>query len=420
MSFSHVVDIDQLVAPISEDAPQGSDIREDRSPTSDYYTVKDARNAARAAERSAMFGDEDSGESYSAWQTVAEVSEKILKSVSKDLEVSSWYVESLVRLHGMAGLRDGLLIIKKLIDEYWDGLYPEPDEDGIETRVAPITGLNGDGGEGTLLAPLRNLAITDEGDAGEFSYWQYLQARDADRIDDEEKKEARISSLGYSLSDFNATVAETGIESCRNYVATLEESAQIYKETSAKLRELCGADAPPSTKITELLDELGRTVRFVYKEKIDAADAAEAAAQASSAAAAVEEDSQAPEGAAVAQVVQLTGVRSGPITNREDALRSMEEAAKYFRQYEPHTPVAPGLERLIEWGRMTVAELMMELIPDGNARSLFSQYTGVKLDGSDNHAYVAPPTVPTEPQGAAEPEPETQPEPAQAAPPRLT
>jgi len=416
MSFSHVVDIERLVAPINGDAAQGTDVREDRSPTSDYYTVKDARNAARAAERSAMFGDEDSGESSEAWRTVAETSEKILSEKSKDLEVSAWYLEALVRQHGVAGLRDGLLIIQTLINDYWDGLYPEPDEDGIETRVAPITGLNGDGGEGTLLAPLRNLEITEDTDYGVFSFWQYQQARDADRIEDEDKKAARLEALGYSLSDFNSAIADTGIESCRNFVSTLEEAAKIYKETSTRLRELCGSDAPPSTKITELLDELSRTVRFVYKDRIEAADAADAAAAASAVVA--DTDSQAPEGVAVAQVVQLAGVRKGPITNREDALRSMEEAAKYFRQYEPHTPVAPGLERLIEWGRMTVAELMMELIPDSSARSLFSQYTGVKLDGSDSHAYVAPPSVPAEAaeagEAAAETQPERQPEPAPA------
>ena len=57
MPFGYVIDIDSLVAPISDDMPQGSDVRADRSPTSDYYVIKDARNNARAAERSAMFGD---------------------------------------------------------------------------------------------------------------------------------------------------------------------------------------------------------------------------------------------------------------------------------------------------------------------------------------------------------------------------
>lgn len=395
MSFSHVIDIDRLVSPLTGDAPQGNDIRTDRSPTSDYYTIKDARNAARAAERAALFGEEDSGESYTAWLTVSEVAEKILSQESKDLEVASWYLESLVRMHGIAGLRDGFLVIQKLVTDHWDGLFPEPDEDGIETRVAPLTGLNGDGGEGTLLTPLRNIPITDDGDAGIFSYWQYLQARDADRIEDDDKKEERLSSLGYSLAGFNSTIAGMAVGNCRNYVTTLEECIVIYKELSAKLRELCAGDAPPSSKISELLDELTRTVRFVYKEKIDAADAADAAQAAEEVAASAAAESSDAEQQPVqgGQVIQLSGFRSGPIASREDALKAMESAAKYFRQYEPHTPVAPGLERLIEWGRMTVAELMMELIPDSSARSLFSQFTGVKLDGTDTHSYVAPPVA---------------------------
>ena len=418
MSFSHVVDIDRLVSPVSDDAPQGTDIRADRSPASDYYTIKDARNAARAAERSAMFGDKDSGDSYSSWQTVSEVAEKILTSTSKDLEVAAWYMESLVRMQGLAGLRDGFLIIQKLVNEHWDGLFPEPDEDGIETRVAPLTGLNGDGGEGTLLAPLRNVAITEEGDQGEFTYWQYLQARDAERIEDEDKKAERVASLGYSLSQFNNTIAAMSADSCRNYVTTLEECSSVFKDTSAKLRELCGADAPPSSKISELLDELARTVRFVYKEKIEAADAAAAAAEASAAEESAEAGAADNSHTQTGQVIQLAGgVRNGPIASREDALKAMESAARYFRQYEPHTPLAPGLERLIAWGRMTVAELMMELIPDGSARSLFSQYTGVKLDGTDTASYVAPPV--TAPAAEAQTETdsqETRAEPAPAAP----
>lgn len=392
MSFGHVVDIDRLIAAISDDAPQGSDIRADRSPTSDYYTIKDARNAARAAERSAMFGEEEV-DTLTPWETVSSVAEKVLSGVSKDLEVAAWYLESLVRLRGMSGLRDGLKIIEGLVNDHWDGLYPMPDEDGMETRVAPLTGLNGDGGEGALLPPLRNLEITVDGDFGAFTYWQFMQARDADRIDEDEKKAERIAALGYSLDNFNSTINATDLTTCQNYVTTLEECAQIYKSISAALRTKCGGDAPPSSKISELLDEIARTTRFAYKDRLAAAEAAQAVAEEVPAADTASAD-DAPASVQTARVVQLVAGHAGPITNREDALKRLEEVAKYFRQYEPHTPIAPGLERLIAWGRMTVAELMMELIPDSTARSLFSQYTGVKLDGSDTASYVAPPVAP--------------------------
>ena len=30
------------------------------------------------------------------------------------------------------------------MEQFWDGIYPLPDEDGLATRVAPLTGLNGE------------------------------------------------------------------------------------------------------------------------------------------------------------------------------------------------------------------------------------------------------------------------------------
>lgn len=399
MSLSHVIDLDALVAPISDDAPQGSDIREDRSPTSDYYTIKDARNSARAAERAAMF-DDDEADLLTPWGTVLEVAPKILKDTSKDLEVASWYLEGLIRYEGIAGLRDGLVLIKRLVEDHWDGLYPEPDEDGIETKVAPLTGLNGDGGDGTLLTPIRNVAITPESDYGEFNFWQYQQARDADRIDDSdnegaEKKAARIEELGYSLKIINDTIAQTDLQTCKDIIAAIEESVQAYKDANTMLREHCKHEAPPSTNISNLLDEVLRTARFLYKDKLEAAEAVEQAAEqaAEAEAQANEEATQAAEGATVTTVVQQAAGTVGPISSREDALKRLEEIAKYFRQFEPHTPIAPGLERIIGWGRMTVSELMMELLPDDQSRGLYSQLTGVMLDGSDTKSYIAPPVV---------------------------
>ena len=101
--------------------------------------------------------------------------------------------------------------------------------------------------------------------------------------------------------------------------------------------------------------------------------------------------------------VVTTIVREGAIVDREDALRRLTDVAEYFRRYEPHTPIGPGLERMIKWGRMTVAELMAELLPDDQAKGIYSQLTGVMLDGSDTQGYVAPPVTakPAAPSAAA-------------------
>src|SRR3979411_3230912 len=50
-------DLAALLAPISEEAPAGADLRADYSPDSLYYRLRDARAAARAAERAIDGGE---------------------------------------------------------------------------------------------------------------------------------------------------------------------------------------------------------------------------------------------------------------------------------------------------------------------------------------------------------------------------
>ncbi|GAB2890168.1 type VI secretion system protein TssA [Microbulbifer echini] len=398
MAFPNTINIEELTAPVSSESPVGEDIREDRSPTSDYYSIKDARNSARAAERSAMFDDADS-DLLAPWRDVAKAAEKILTKKSKDLEVASWYTEALIRLHGFRGLRDGFQLVEQLVSEFWEGLYPLPDEDGIETKVAPLTGLNGDGGDGTLMMPIRSAPITPEGDYGDFSFFQHQQARDADRIADEDAQAARIETLGYSLEDVNQCVNSATNEWAKDLIETLESTISSYKNINDALRSSCGHDAPPSTNISTLLDEVLRTTRFIYKSQLDSL--AESEAPASSEAEPTDSATEeAVPNVAATIVANAIAAPTGPVSSREDALKLLEQAAKYFRTYEPHTPLAPGLERLIAWGRMTVSELMTELLPDEQSRALYSQLTGVRLDGTDTQRYVAPPVTSNPPSSA--------------------
>lgn len=379
MSFAHVIDLDRLLQPISAESPAGEDLREDRAPASAYYTLKDARNNARATERASLF--DDGVDLLKPWRTVVDLAPGILAHKSKDLEVACWFTESLIRLHGAAGLRDGFRLIHGLIADFWQDLYPFPDEDGLETRLAPLTGLNGDGGEGTLMAPIRNMGMTNAGDFGSFNLWQYQKARDNTKLTDEDERAMRIDTLGFSLQDIEDTVHEAVPEFYVDMIATLEETLADYKNLHTLLRGHCDQHAPPSSNIAALLDEVLRTVRFLSKDKLDAL-------QTQTAATFVLPTESGHDDASPSGAVGNHDYRA--IVHREDALRRLQEVADYFRIHEPHTPLAPGIERLIRWGRMTVAELMMELLPEETSRGFVSQLTGLKLDGSDAHKYVAP------------------------------
>ena len=78
MASEEIIQLESLLQPISEDNPVGEDIRDNSSPTSPYYSIKDARNAARAAERNNMF-DGDSSEADDQWRKILELAPDILQ-----------------------------------------------------------------------------------------------------------------------------------------------------------------------------------------------------------------------------------------------------------------------------------------------------------------------------------------------------
>ena len=171
------IDMDALLAPIAEDAPAGRDLREDFSAQSTYYRLRDARAEARAAERQADADPSAESGMPPQWRQVRDLAIQALSGQSKDIEVAAWLTEALVRLEGPRGLAAGAHLIAKLAEAYWaQNLYPVPDEDGIATLVAPVTGLNGEGGDGTLAQPLRKLTLFRRPDGSDMAFWQYKQS----------------------------------------------------------------------------------------------------------------------------------------------------------------------------------------------------------------------------------------------------
>ena len=376
MASTPIIDIDALLQPVSPEQPQGTDVREDGPAYGLYSQLKDARNKARAAERASLFDPENAGNTLNEWRPILSIAPTLLKDHGKDLEVTSWYIEALLRFHDFAGLRDGFALAKGLVEQYWDNLFPLPDEDGLETKVAPLAGLNGDSNEGTLLAPIRNTPITPDG----FSFWQYQQARDADRISDPDKKEEKQQALGFSLGSIETGVADGPATYFRDLVDDLDQAVTDFRSLNDTLRKHCGHDAPPFSLILETLEEILRTVRFLAKDKL-AASEEETTAMA-----------ETPSASAAAPSATATvSASSGAIGSREDALRRLEEVARFFRATEPHTPLVSGIERLVRWGRMPLHELILELVPDPTARAFYQHLTGANLaeDSGDSYAATA-------------------------------
>src|SRR5262245_65945243 len=92
MPSPEVLDFGKLLAPVPGEKPTGADLRADASPTSPYYATKDARSAARAAERQIVTGSET--DNPPDWRPVYQNATKVLTEQSQDLQVTAYLVEA--------------------------------------------------------------------------------------------------------------------------------------------------------------------------------------------------------------------------------------------------------------------------------------------------------------------------------------
>ena len=374
MPSPSLIDISALIAPLEGELSVGQDLREDPSFTSDYSQIKDARRAARDAERNNMF-DGDNSEALEHWQKILVLAPKVLKTQSKDLEIACWLTEALVRKYGFQGLKDGFTLIHQLVANFWEqGLYPVEDEDGIETRVAPIAGLNGEGVEGVLLSPIRNSSITEDVSYEPFSLWQYNQAIDISRLVDERKQKDMIEKNGFSMEDIEKAVNQSSSDFYVHLFDDIKICLTEYKALNNLLTDLCGyQDAPATSKIIELVEDAQSALNHIAKAKLPVqVDVIEE----------IEEQE-------ITEEVVTNHVNSASLNNiqaainsREEAFKQLDKIAEYFLKTEPHSPVSYILSKAIKWGNMPLEELMQELIPDSSSRETYSSLTGVKVDES--------------------------------------
>lgn len=374
MPSPDVLDFAPLLAPIPGDKPTGADLRANVTPSSPYYKVKDARTAARSAERQVESGADDAPPAD--WKAVVTAAVQALSGATKDLELTAYLIEALTRVHGVAGFRDGYRLAHDLVAAFWDDLYPVPDEEGLTTKVAPLTGLNGDDAEGTLLAPIRNLPITDSDTHGRLTFANYQQALATSKILDPKVKEKKVAAGAMTFEKIQSAMGETSNAFVKALYEDLNAAIEQFDKLTATLDAKCGSAAPPSTAIRAALIGVLDALKDVARDKLavmqTAAPAPDApTADANGKAAAKDDDDAAG------------GEKLPTIRTREDALNAILRLADYFRRTEPHSMVPHTLEQAVRWARMPLVELMAELISDDDARSALFKQVGIRGANKD-------------------------------------
>lgn len=363
---------------VSEDAPAGPDLRQDYSPQSLYFRLRDARSEARSAERQLDSGGGDEprrGEPTlpERWRTVRDLAAQALDG-TRDLEIGAWHVEALLRCEGLPGFTSGVDLLSAMAGGFWDSVHPLPDEEGSEARVAPITGLNGQGSDGTLLQPLRKLPLFARPDGSPVALWQYEQSAELESIGDAARRQQRLDAgvLAFEVLETEARAA--GREHFAALHAEVAEAMAAWQRLAATLDTLAGEDSPPTGRVRDVLAKLHEVASTYGKPaETDPAPVPEPAAMV--VAARVD-----------AHLAATSGVYAtvpAPLGTREDALRALEGIAAFFLRTEPLSPLSYTLQDAVRRSRMTWPELLAEIVPDWTTRATILTSLGIKPPDSE-------------------------------------
>ncbi len=360
-------DLEALLVPIPGDAPQGTDVREDFSATAPYNRLRDARSEARDAERGQERGEDDTRDPTPLWRTVRELAMKTLAEATKDLEIAAWLTEALVRSHGLAGLTAGAQVMAGLAERYWDGLFPLPDDYGMETRVAPVTGLNGRDGNGSLIQPLHMVTLFNRADGSPVPYYKYRQSAQLVTLDAEQRQQLINNAGAIPLEDLEREARAAGSGRFEALLSDARAARDAWQAMAAVLDAKAGADGPSTTAVRDLITGI-----------IDMASRFAPAEAAQDGGAPGTGETGGSEGEGAVRGPGRIAVSPGQVASREDALRALGEIANFFRRTEPHSPLSYTLDEAVRRGRMTWPELLAEVVADTDTRNNILNTLGIR------------------------------------------
>lgn len=334
---------DDLLNPIPGSNPSGDSLR--------YAPVYDQIKEARREEEDIDQGDWQVELKKADWVLVVKLCTEAIAKKSKDLQLAAWLTEALVRREGFAGLRDGLGLIRGLLENFWENLFPELEDGDAELRATPLEWVGS-----RLDDPLRKVPLTRSG----LDWRKYKESRSVPTEADAEGNEAKQQTRADAISEGKLTPEEFD-------QAVLATPANLYDEwlqqldacleAQEQLNQLCegkfGDYAPNFTGLRKSLEEVKQTVRVVFtkKKEIEGGGEEEAAAPEAEA-----EEAYSEAGAAAAPARARAKAGKKALTaepaDRDEAIEHAVVAARWFRQNEYSSPVPYLLVRALRWGEL--------------------------------------------------------------------
>lgn len=378
-----MLDVDALLSPIEEDSPGGPNLR--------YDPVYDEIKRARQEDPDLPQGEWKRERKVADWDEVIELSTEVLKTRSKDLQVAAWLTEGLVHQKGFGGLRDGLTLLRRLQEEFWDHLHPElEEEDDLEFRAVPLEWVGQ-----YLEDEVKSVPLNGAG----HGFLEYQESRRIGTEEDAEKDTSRKTQRAQAIADgkptaedFDGAFDATG----KPWYKQLRGDLEASQEALVALEEFCdekyGAVAPSLRTLREALGEVSHVVNRLLDKKLEQdPDPPEGEVAPDSDAA---NDGDPGSDTAATGVAASGGPSSAPTSTASPAAPSRKidswagacdavtEAAAVMRREQPTNPAPYLMLRGLRWGELRAGGSRVDpRLLEAPPTHLRTRLKGLLLDG---------------------------------------
>lgn len=362
------MNLESLLAPLPGDQPSGVELRNDAR----FNSVERLLEPAARANRVKADGSVNESAPPVDWAEIASLGET-LAADGRDLRLLVIMVRVLFATEGFEGLSQGLGMLSRNLDEYWDSIHPVlrarddpkmatmPRANALRQLENDDNGLLGDLRFGVVFSP-RGIGPVSYSDVASVLLSDFdvlnraasgLSKAEQDDILARHGERARRAALACRVmaaeqaEDVAAMAAGIGAA-----LSGLERLAASFGEKTG----FGGDGGLALTGLTGLLTSCRKALEKALAEaSSDAADpgAAEHAGSAS--------DASAPaDGAA-----SVAKAQNGAINSRDDVESALDRIIAFYERSEPSSPIPHVARRLRRMVSMDFLQLMQEVAPSG-------------------------------------------------------
>lgn len=361
------LEVSQFLNPIAENDVCGEDL----SFSNQFHAIKKAKTQDDPL---LDLGDWVVEPKQADWVFVSNTIKQLLVEKTKDIRLLVWLSEAWGNLYGYTGIGYSLELTHRMLDQYWDEIYPKIDDDDLDQRLGILQGF-----VNQLPGLIKQVPLTNSQPLYSLVDYENFLHQQNKRLKNLETEEDVGSSPDFEL--FNQSVKNMSqsmqLQSYQNF-SHITTHWENFKKIVNDLMQL---DAPSFAGIDSQIEDINKSLRKIYKVDLGVSIA--------------EQNIRAQSNTHIEESIVATGNTNsynGPlfqptqkshIQHREQAMLVLAEIADYFEANEPHSPISYMLQKTIKWSKMPLHEWLAQVIKDDNPLVSIQELLGVEQNSNE-------------------------------------